>query len=430
MRYSIIGNNAQNAVSVLGGVNIISTKHIGIVYADLTQAQVDALRAQGYVVAPISTVTPDGVNPPVQILADPLYTPSAFAYAAGFEVFNTLFSPPMDGSGMIVGVLDSGIRGTHVRINGNILFSKNYTTDPAGDGFNHGTGVANVVRSVAPGCALLDLKVIGNDGTGTDENVVLAIDDCIDWITSNPNIAPIAINVSLGQPDDGSPYNTLRVACRRALYSGIWVVAAGGNSGPTPTTITAPACEDYVLAIGSIFYPGATVSSFSSRGPTREGLIKPDAVFLAENLSLASSVSDTAVIGKSGTSFAAPFYAGASALFFQAMERFVYSDPVLNERILTMFPGATTIPIQGVPRAVIMDPEYRIENWLPHITGKAAKDNDVGYGMMLGQLILDEFEEGLRGLYGETSTDLTGQMMGMAVVVGMMGMIMRTLPKL
>ena len=65
----------------------------------------------------------------------------------------------------------------------------------------------------------------------------------------------------------------------------------------TPGTINCPACEQYVMAVGSAHYlPESNtfvVSDFSSRGPTQEGLVKPDVVLFGEDIVVASSQSDT-----------------------------------------------------------------------------------------------------------------------------------------
>ncbi|GAI80043.1 unnamed protein product, partial [marine sediment metagenome] len=138
--------------------------------------------------------------------------------------------------------------------NGRVIYRKNYTSDPMQDGFDHDTGVCSIALTMAPLCNILNLKALDNKGVGTDEDVTLAIDDCISLHDTDPDIAPSVINLSLGAPDDANPDNPLRVASRAAIDRGIWVLASAGNSGPAPYSITCPACEQYVLAIGAVQY--------------------------------------------------------------------------------------------------------------------------------------------------------------------------------
>ena len=73
---------------------------------------------------------------------------------------------------------------------------------------------------VSPGASLMSIKVIGDDGIGTDESIILGIDRVCDlaeqarksglWPTDDmyPNI----INISLGGEDDGDLDNHHQVS--------------------------------------------------------------------------------------------------------------------------------------------------------------------------------------------------------------------------
>ncbi len=281
MRYSVIGATVQQ-VKELGGTEIKETRRTGIIFAALNIAAVRRLEGLGFVVCEVKKVsttwsTPT-VVPPTPVEAEPIYTPSDLASAAGFDQLRLLTDPPLFGKGINVAVIDTGIRETHADVMSRVVYNKNYTTDPMEDGFDHGTGVTSIILAVAPLCGILNMKVLNNNGEGTEEEVVTAIDDCMDLLDTDPEIAPSVINLSLGSVDDGNPNNIVRVACRAAVEQGIWILAACGNEGPTAQTITTPASERLVLAVGSLSLQPFTLSSFSSRGPTLEGLVKPDAV--------------------------------------------------------------------------------------------------------------------------------------------------------
>jgi len=382
MRYAIIGTTVQQ-VKDAGGADIKEARSTGIIFATLPKEQADRLRAMGCQVTEVGQVTatvmpPPIVAPPVPFAAAPTYTPEQLVWAAGMEELRGISEPPLYGSGFNLAIIDSGIRETHEKINGRVVYRKNFTSDPMRDAFNHGTSVCSVVLAVAPLCNILNLKVLDDKGNGSEEDVVLAIDDCIDLHDVEPAIAPSVINLSLGSPDDGNPNNILRVACRAAIDKGIWVMAAAGNMGPTPQSLMAPACERYVGCIGSCKYEPFAISEFSSRGPTKEGLAKPDCVLFGEDIVMASSASDTATIAKSGTSFSTPFGSAMALLFHEGYQRV----------------AVPTVPIPGVyPELGVWVPiQDLIDVFLPGICVKpegvaAGKDYEYGCGLPFGPLV-------------------------------------------
>jgi serine protease AprX len=123
----------------------------------------------------------------------------------------------------------------------------------------------------------------------------------------------------------------------RAWEAGITVVVSAGNRGPDSGTVTSPADDPYVITVGSSNDEG-TVSNigddqvpvFSGRGPTAEGLAKPDVVSPGvSTLSLRSPGSyidqnygDTAAFGQhyfkgTGTSMSTATVAGVAAQILQ-----------------------------------------------------------------------------------------------------------------
>lgn len=383
MRYSVIGATAQQVKST-GGTDIKEARHSKIIFATLTVEQSKRLSALGCNVNLIGTVKadvmPPVVTPPTPVAGIPTYTPQELVVALGFDEIRAITDPPLYGEGFNLAIIDSGIRETHQMVNGRVIYSKNFTSDPMEDGLSHGTGVCNIVLAMAPLCSILNLKVLNSKGEGNEEDVVLAIDHCVDLQSSNPVIAPSAINLSLGAPDDGNPNNILRVACRTAIDNGIWVSASAGNAGPSPTTITSPACEQYVFAVGSVNVEPFGISPWSSRGPTVEGLVKPDVTFFGENIEMADSGSDTATTAKSGTSFAAPFCAGIGILYLEA---------ILKYRGVEFVAGAPPgLYEEYVP---LLTMEQIIDDYLFALCVKPqgtirVKDNEYGYGVPLGPL--------------------------------------------
>lgn len=413
MRYSILNATLQQ-VQAVGAKDIVETKSAGIIFALLTDAQAQMLKEQGCVVSPISKVSTDVIAPPIPIAAVPTYTASELIEIAGVEELRGVTDPPLYGEGMNLAIIGTGIRESHEQLHGRVTYCKNYTSDTMQDGFNHDTGVASIAVTVAPKCNILNLKVIGDSGEGTEEEVVLAIDDCISFIDDKPELAPNVINLSLGSIDDGNPNSALRVACRAAIKAGIMVFAACGNQGPNPGTITSPACERYVIAAGSAKYLADQrtfiASEFSSRGPTLEGITKPDGTLFGEDIIMASSTSDTATVAKSGTSFACPFASCMGLLYLEGVNRRAQTRVQLGELPPAQF--------YYIPADILVD------QYLQRISIKPAgvaigKDNIYGYGLPYGPLAL----QALQPVTGIDS--VIASMLPLVVVLPMMGMIMK-----
>jgi len=101
-----------------------------------------------------------------------------------------------------------------------------------------------------------------------------------------------------------------------AASKGILVVNSAGNEGQSGTFpwISAPADGDSVFTIGAVNTLGFR-ASFSSRGPTFDGRIKPTVMALGQGTTVAGT---TGVTTGSGTSFSSPIMAGMSACLWQA----------------------------------------------------------------------------------------------------------------
>lgn len=411
MRYSVTGVTAKQLQDA-GGLDIKETS-TGIIFATLDPEQAKRLEQQGGKTRPLGDIKA-AVMPPVPVMAAPAFSPEYLVWAAGLDDARQITDPPLYGRGFNVAVIDTGIRDTHQKIAGRVVYRKNFTDAPMRDGFNHGTGVASIVLSVAPQANILDLKVLGDSGVGTEEEVVLAIDEALILRNLKSEFAPHILNLSLGSPDDGDPDNPVRVACRAAIDKGIWIFAAAGNFGPDADTIMTPACERYVAAVGSAKYQPFVVSDFSSRGPTGEGFIKPDGLFFGEDIVMASSESDEATIAKSGTSFAAPFVSGIAALY--------------QEGVLAY--GGVRYP-EGPPPGIfpeitdLVSIEQVLDKYLAGLTVKpqgtaVGKDNAYGYGLPFGPLWSKAFTPQPASGFSEVIPMLSSVM-----ALGMVGMMMR-----
>lgn len=120
----------------------------------------------------------------------------------------------VDGSGLTVAVLDTGMRATHVDFTGRIVAQRNFTSDHgqdpdnAGDGNGHGTNVGGIIAAngihtgMAPGAKIVPVKVLADNGGGDFQ----AISDALQWVLDHRQQHGItAVCMSLG---DGGNYTS------------------------------------------------------------------------------------------------------------------------------------------------------------------------------------------------------------------------------
>ena len=142
---------------------------------------------------------------------------------------------------------------------------------------------------MAPGAHLLNLKVLGADGSGKASDVI----EAIDWAIANKSQYAIRVlNLSLGMaPTQSYRDDPLCQAVERAARAGLVVVASAGNFGQTEDgrtvlgSVTSPGISPFAITVGALRTQGTadpsddTVAPWSSRGPTKvDHIVKPDLV--------------------------------------------------------------------------------------------------------------------------------------------------------
>jgi len=338
MRYSVISkgltqSQLETEAKKIGARDIKPTRLLGELFCELDKEQAERLaQVPGLVVKPVKEFRAS------QLLVE---TPKVERISDVFTLLRSYFSPPLTGTGLTVAVLDSGVRKTHQSLRGKVVYEANFTDSPsAADVLGHGTQVAFVAAGglqggekagVSPGAALMSCKVVNDEGLGTDESIVMGIDKVCELaqrartsgLYPTDEMYPQVINLSLGAPDDGDPDNPVRVACRKASIGyGLDVVASAGNFGPKMTTVTIPACDLEVIAVGAILTLGdLAIWEQSSRGPSIEGKTKPDFVLWGTDIEMASEKADDQYVTKTGTSFSAPMLSGLTGLLWESGRR-------------------------------------------------------------------------------------------------------------
>jgi len=406
MRYAIISkgmpvSQMQQQCLALGAQNIKVAEAFKQVFCDLEPEAADKLRAMpGLAVKESKQVKLNRMAVPEDTMSsyqtlEPVYSSSQASLFTMLYNLRASFSPPILGSVATAVVIDTGIRKTHMALKGKVVYEENFSdADTVDDIFDHGTGVAYLIAGgihaagqesgVAPGANLMNLKAVDDEGKGTEESVIHALHRALQlWQEAEQEGLPFSdpmypniVNISVGSEDDGDPDNPVRIACHEIYAQAgnkLLLYAAAGNAGPTPGTILLPAACLDVWAIGAVTFEPFQIWELSSRGPVSVGnLIKPDAVCPGVSILIASSVADDGYVVKSGTSFSCPVAVGSVCLLGELAQRYGLVDQML---------AMTRQGWEGFLFLIARKPEG----------APAQKDNDYGYGMAMGDLVLRSF---------------------------------------
>jgi len=279
---------------------------------------------------------------------------SAYITSIGADqLWNT--SPYLQGQGITVAIVDSGIRKMHPDFSfKRIVESVNFNPDSLSlfDEYGHGTHIAGIVGGmgragkgeyigVAPEVNLISVKVTGDDGSSLTSDVVAGLN----WVYDNYQQYNIrVVNLSLNSSVDESYHtNPLDAAVEILWFNGIVVVVSAGNN--TTANLFPPANDPFVISVGAINDLGTpdfsddVLAAFSPYNSTTiDGFSKPDLLAPGVNIvaPLASKHSTLAIehpdniVGRqslyfrmSGTSMASAVTAGSIALLLQ-------DEPYLN----------------------------------------------------------------------------------------------------
>ncbi|MFF4291913.1 S8 family serine peptidase, partial [Streptomyces sp. NPDC001633] len=240
----------------------------------------------------------------------------------------TAWKAGYNGKGVKIAVLDTGIDATHPDLKDQVIESKNFSTAAdALDHFGHGTHVASIVggtgaassgsrKGVAPKAELLIGKVLGDDGYGSESQVI----DGMEWAAAEH---AKVVNMSLGsdEPTDGTDPMSQALNTLSASGNTLFVVAAGNAGENGDSTIGSPGAADAALTVGAVDRDDS-LASFSSRGPRLgDKAVKPDVT--APGVGIVAARASGTTMGDpvdanytaaSGTSMATPHVAGAVAL--------------------------------------------------------------------------------------------------------------------
>ncbi len=264
---------------------------------------------------------------------------------------NDYWTRQIDGTGIVIGSIDSGVDMTHPDLAGKMAFTgsglkgwfdANANAAQPVDTDGHGThtigimvgghgNASGIEIGVAPGAKFYAARVFGPNVTTA--SVILAAAEWMLDPDDNPatDDAPQVINNSWGSTLTGDTSEWFRTMVQNWRAAGIVPVFSSGNSGPEYKAASSPGNYPESFCVGATT-PEDRIAEFSSKGPVVYGgteIIKPD-ICAPGSYVVSALASGTDMYGDSshkigsdlywsnGTSMAAPHIAGACALILQA----------------------------------------------------------------------------------------------------------------
>jgi len=242
----------------------------------------------------------------------------------------------LDGSGIVIGIIDTGVDIDHPSLAENWRGHSQKTPDynwydpvysrPMPDDLHsHGTRVTSLVLGhdqaaettvgIAPGAQWIAARGFDDNGIGSRRHLLAAgqfmLAPTDRWGNNpDPGKAPSIILNAWGCSAISEDWYHEMVQHWRS--ASILPLFAAGNSGPKEETVMNPANYPEVFAVGATDSANK-LAEFSSRGPGLKGQeVKPDLV--APGVGIITAVPAGGYLSSNGTSMAAAHVAGAAAL--------------------------------------------------------------------------------------------------------------------
>ncbi|MCB9260365.1 MAG: S8 family peptidase [Ignavibacteriales bacterium] len=370
------------------GIKIVNKlKWFNAVSAYLNESEINELKKENFIekivkVKKVKHSNPIAGNVPFKKLPLPTNINNTYNYGPSITQ-NELSDIPavhnmgFSGEGVIIGLLDSGydwerhnsLKERDVIAEYDFIYNDSETSNDSKDAVstqhNHGTSVFSILAGFDEG------KIIGpafnasfilakTEYIPTETHVEeLNYAEALEWMDSiGVDITTSSLGYSEFDEGEGSytyedmDGNSTIVtrAAEMAFERGIIVITSAGNEGNQPWKyITAPGDGFNTLTIGAV-NASNNLASYSSRGPTFDGRIKPEIVAMGSSVFNAVAGTDTLYGYGSGTSFSSPMAAGIAGL------------------LLSAYPHLTNKQV----RSIMMESGDNVSN----------PNNDIGYGLV------------------------------------------------
>lgn len=237
------------------------------------------------------------------------------------------------GKGVKVAVLDTGADISHPMIAPNIIHAESMVEgEGPADQHSHGTWCASAIAGVpvntpqgqifgvAPEAKLIILKVLSDKGSGTMAGVVAGMERAVE-------LGADIVSMSLGSLFGTNLSPDSRTLNELATRNGVLFVTAAGNSF-SPLSVGSPCAAALSIGVGAVAMQvpsNGAPSTYSSKGPTLDGIPKPDISTYGGNV-VSPGVAELLLaagkygsyVGMAGTSMATPIVSGALALLLSS----------------------------------------------------------------------------------------------------------------
>lgn len=249
--------------------------------------------------------------------------------------------PELDGKGVRIGIIDTGIQGHHQELMNKPLLFKDFINGIPNsyDDHGHGTHVAGTIAGnkvgIANEASIIFAKAFAAAGSGADSGLIRSMQWMFDPDNDpTTNDFPQIVSNSWGGEldietiydiEDFAPFVR---AIQTWIHGGVIPVFAAGNSGKSPNGFPGGLPEP--IAVGAIS-PSGEIASFSSRGPNLWKIGESVLTFLKPDVSapgekIVSAYPGNKYASMAGTSMATPHVAGSIALALQANPKLKFTD--------------------------------------------------------------------------------------------------------
>ncbi|MFE6158494.1 S8 family serine peptidase [Streptomyces sp. NPDC056486] len=230
----------------------------------------------------------------------------------------------LTGKGVKVAVLDTGVDIGHPGLKDRVDATKSFIPgEEVADRNGHGTHVTSTVggsgaesdgnkeKGVAPGAALSVGKVLSDEGSGSESQIIAGME----WAAKDVGAKVVSMSLGSQEASDGTDPMAAAVNTLSKDTGALFVIAAG-NTG-APSSIGSPGAADSALTIGAVD-SADKAAYFTSQGPRHgDNALKPDLSAPGVDILAARSQlvdGEGYYTEMSGTSMATPHIAGVAAL--------------------------------------------------------------------------------------------------------------------
>ncbi|NOX71689.1 MAG: S8 family peptidase [Candidatus Micrarchaeota archaeon] len=254
----------------------------------------------------------------------------------------------IDGSGVDVVVLDTGVDATHAELQNSIKGCVSFVSGETCDDYNgHGTHVTGIITAdgiytvdsnkatgVAPGAGVYMLKVCGSDGYCYEDDMMAAMEYAVN------NLDARIMSISIGGGNYGSHCDSDPLAAKVnwVVDNGYTVVVAAGNDG---SGVSSPACASKAIAVGAVDSDGL-LADWSNYGSALDIVAPGVSILSTYSCVAAGDCSSNWYAYMSGTSMSTPHVAGTVALLLDA-DPYASTDDIKTALYSTADPATCKI---------------------------------------------------------------------------------------